>query len=464
MLDKIYFSGINGIGMSGIAKILKQQGYDVQGSDLEYKDVTKSLEELGIKVHIGQSVENIENFKPDLYVYSTAIRTTNPEYIYADSTNTKMKRRGEILADIVNKFDKSIAIAGTHGKTTTSSMCSISFLSKDPYIVVGGIIPEIQSNSRIGNSDYFIIEADESDNSFLFMNPEYSVITNIDADHLDVHGNLDNIKKSFIEFILHTQKESIICMDSKNLMDAISKLPKEKSVTTYSIKDESANIYTKNIRIVDRKTIFEVYVNKELKGEFSLNIPGEHNIQNSLPVIYLALKFGLNKDEIQEALNQFKGSKRRYDVLYDQELENGYGSKTKRVRIIDDYAHHPTEIKATLKAIKSVDNSRLVAIFQPHRYSRVHFLLNEFKEAFVDVDKLILLPIYAAGEQNEFNISSEILKEHINHNNIEVMTEWKDIKRYVSRVKKDSTYIFMGAGDISTLAHQIAEELEGMSE
>ena len=337
-------------------------------------------------------------------------------------------------------------------------------LKKDPTIVVGGILPEIKSNARPGKSEYFIAEADESDNSFLFMNPEYSVITNIDADHLDVHGNLDNIKKSFIEFILHTQKESIICMDSKNLMDAISKLPEGKSVTKYSIKDENADIYAKNIRIVDRKTVFEVYVNKELKGEFSLNIPGEHNIQNSLPVIYLALKFGLNKDEIQEALNQFKGSKRRYDVLYDQELENGYGSKTKRVRIVDDYAHHPTEIKATLKAIKSVDNSRLVAIFQPHRYSRVHFLLDEFKDAFVDVDKVILLPIYAAGEKNEFNVSSEILKEHINHGNVELMTEWKDIKRYVTRVKKDSTYIFMGAGDISTLAHEIAEELEGMSD
>ena len=151
-------------------------------------------------------------------------------------------------------------------------------------------------------------------------------------------------------------------------------------------------------------------------------------------------------------------------MLFDKELENGYGNKTKRVRIVDDYAHHPTEIKATLKAIKSIDTSRLVAIFQPHRYSRVHFLLDEFKEAFVNVDKIILLPIYAAGEKNEFNISSEILKEHINHNNIEVMTEWKDIKRYVSRVKKDSTYIVMGAGDISTLAHEIAEELEGMSE
>ena len=195
-----------------------------------------------------------------------------------------------------------------------------------------------------------------------------------------------------------------------------------------------------------------------------MNIPGDHNIQNSLPVIYMALEFGVSANEIKEALLKFKGSKRRYDVLFDKNIENGYGNKTKRVRIVDDYAHHPTEIKATLKAVKGIDNSRLVAIFQPHRYSRVHFLLDEFKDAFTNVDKVILLPIYAAGEKNEFNISSEVLKEHINHSNIEVMNDWKDIKKYVSKVKKDSTYIFMGAGDISTLAHQIAEELDEIEE
>ena len=460
-MERIYFIGINGIGMSGLAKIMKCKGYDVKGADICSNYVTEELLSMGITVYNEHDEENVKG--ADYVIASTAIKETNPEYAYAKENGIKILKRGELLAKLLNR-ETGIAIAGTHGKTTTSSMLSAVMLKKDPTIVVGGILPEIKSNARPGKSEYFIAEADESDNSFLFMNPEYSVITNIDADHLDVHGNLDNIKKSFIEFILHTQKESIICMDSINLMDAISKLPEGKSVTTYSIKNENADIYAKNIKIVDRKTIFEVYVNKELKGEFSLNIPGEHNIQNSLPVIYLALKFGLNKDEIQEALNKFKGSKRRYDVLYDQELENGYGSKTKRVRIVDDYAHHPTEIKATLKAIKSVDNSRLVAIFQPHRYSRVHFLLDEFKDAFADVDKVILLPIYAAGEKNEFNVSSETLKEHINHSNVELMNEWKDIKRYVTRVKKDSTYIFMGAGDISTLAHEIAEELEGMSD
>ena len=460
-MEKIYFIGINGIGMSGLAKIMKCKGYDVKGADICTNYVTEELLSMGITVYNEHNEENVKG--ADYVIASTAIKETNPEYSYAKNNGITMLKRGELLAKLLNR-ETGIAVAGTHGKTTTSSMLSAVMLSKDPTIVVGGILPEIKSNAKPGKSEYFIAEADESDNSFLFMNPKYSVITNIDADHLDVHGNLDNIKKSFIKFISHTQKESIICMDCENLREIVTRLPEGKSVTTYSIKDENANIFAKNIRIADRKTIFNLYINKELIGEFSLNIPGDHNIQNSLPVIYLALKFGVSKEEIQEALNKFKGSKRRYDVLLDKNLENGYGNKTKRVRIVDDYAHHPTEIKATLKAIKSIDNSRLVAIFQPHRYSRVHFLLDEFKDAFESVDKIILLPIYAAGEKNEFNITSEILKEHINHSNIEVMTEWKDIKRYVSRVKKDSTYIFMGAGDISTLAHEIAEELEGMSE
>lgn len=460
-MEKIYFIGINGIGMSGLAKIMKCKGYDVKGADICTNYVTEELLSMGITVYNEHDEENVKG--ADYVIASTAIKETNPEYFYAKNNGITMLKRGELLAKLLNR-ETGIAIAGTHGKTTTSSMLSAIMLSKDPTIVVGGILPEIKSNAKPGKSEYFIAEADESDNSFLFMNPKYSVITNIDVDHLDVHGNLDNIKKSFIEFISHTQKEAIICMDCENLKETVSRLPEEKNISVYSIKDENANIYAKNIRIENRKTVFELYINKELIGEFSLNIPGEHNILNSLPVIYLALKFGVNKEEIQEALNKFKGSKRRYDVLFDKELENGYGNKTKRVRIVDDYAHHPTEIKATLKAIKSIDTSRLVAIFQPHRYSRVHFLLDEFKDVFEDVDKVILLPIYAAGEKNEFNISSKMLKEHINHDNVEVMNEWKDIKRYVSKVKKDSTYIFMGAGDISTLAHEIAEELEGMSE
>ncbi len=460
-MEKIYFIGINGIGMSGLAKIMKCKGYDVKGADIAKNYVTEELLSMGITVYDEHNEENVKDV--DFVVASTAIKETNPEYSYAKNNDIKILKRGELLAKLLNN-ETGVAIAGTHGKTTTSSMLSAVMLSKDPTIVVGGILPEIKSNAKPGKSEYFIAEADESDNSFLYMKPKYCVITNIDADHLDVHGTIENIKKSFIHFISRTEREAIVCTDCENVRDVIKNLPNDNNIVTYSIKDETANISARNIRIENAKTIFEVYINQKLAGEFSLNIPGDHNIQNSLPVIYMALKFGVSKEEIQGALNKFKGSKRRYDVLFDQNIENGYGNKTKKVRIIDDYAHHPTEIKATLKAIKGIDKSRLVVIFQPHRYSRVHFLLDEFKDAFKDVDKVILLPIYAAGEKNEFDISSEILKEHIEHNNVEVMTEWKDVKHYVSKVKKDSTYIFMGAGDISTLAHQITDELNEVLE
>lgn len=459
-MEKIYFIGINGIGMSGLAKIMKCKGYEVKGADICRNYVTEELLSMGIKVYDEHNEENVKGV--DFVVASTAIGEKNPEYKYSKENDIKILKRGELLAKLLNR-ETGIAIAGTHGKTTTTSMLAASMLTKDPTIVVGGILPEIKSNAKPGKGEYFIAEADESDNSFLYMKPKYSIVTNIEADHLDVHKNLDNIKKSFIQFISHTQEEAIVCVDCKNVNAVISDLPVGNKVVTYSKKDEKANIYAKNIKIEDKSTIFEVIINGENKGEYILNVPGEHNVQNVLPVIYLSLKFGVDESILKESLKKFKGSKRRYDILYDDILENGFGNKTKRVRIIDDYAHHPTEIKATLAAIKSIDKSRLVAIFQPHRYSRVHFLMKEFKDAFKLVDKIILLPIYSAGEKNEFNISSEILKENIEHDNIEVMENWKDIKKYVSKVKKDSTYIFMGAGDISTLVHEISEELKELN-
>lgn len=452
MLDKIYFSGINGIGMSGIAKILKQQGYDVQGSDLEYKDVTKSLEELGIKVHIGQSVENIENFKPDLYVYSTAIRTTNPEYIYADSTNTKMKRRGEMLADIVNEFDKSIAIAGTHGKTTTSSMCSISFLSKDPYIVVGGIIPEIQSNSRIGNSDYFIIEADESDNSFLYLYPTYSVITNIEADHLEHHGSFENIKKSFIQFISQTKEKVILSKDCPNISSL--DLDEYKDKLVYYSANEKADIYAKDIKNLDGITKYTVVINDEEIGEFSLKVLGMHNIQNSLPVIYLAYIQNIDMEKVKESLSNFTGANRRYQVIYDEEI-----------KIIDDYAHHPTEIRATINAAKSNEKGKITVVFEPHRYTRTKFFMDEFAKALSLADRVILLPIYAASEDNESGISSQDLYDKIKKFDKQKETYVmlpKEVMDYIYfNFEPNEVYIFMGAGTVSKFAYKLVNQIKG---
>ena len=442
-VKNIYFSGINGIGMSGLAKIMKEQGYTVYGSDLEIKPVTEEMEQMGIEVFIGQKEENLIGKRIDLFVYSTAIKDTNPEYRYIVTNGIKSIKRGQLLAELMNDFE-GIAVAGTHGKTTTSSMMSVAFLEKDPYIVVGGIIPEIQSNSRIGHSDIFIAEADESDNSFLFLKPKYSVVTNVEPDHLEHHGTFENIKKSFEEFIDKTEKLAVLCADSEEIRNLNIK---NENVVWYSIKDENADIFAKNIRIEDGYSVYEVVKDGINIGEFRLSIPGEHNISNSLTVIYLSLELGCSLEFVKNKIYNFKGANRRYQVIYD-----------KGIKIIDDYAHHPTEIKVTIEAAKKNEGKKVNVIFQPHRYSRTKFFLDDFVEALKLADKLILMPIYSAGEENIYDITSEKLAEMVGKDVL--VCEKEEIEEIVKNNKESNEiFIFMGAGSVSKVAHDITNKL-----
>jgi len=365
-IKSIYFSGINGIGMSGLAKILAKDGYEVYGSDIDRKPITDELEAMGVKVYIGQVEENMKGKDIDVFVYSTAIRKTNPEYKYAVENNITMIKRGQLLAEIMNRFD-GIAVAGTHGKTTTSSMMSVALLEKEPFIVVGGIIPEIHSNSKIGNSEYFVAEADESDNSFLFIKPKYAVVTNVEPDHLEHHGTFENIKKSFEQFIDSTERLVLLCKDT---VEKEHLKFTNKNVAWYSLESENAQIYAKDVEIKDGKTSYEVVKNGESLGRFTLTIPGKHNILNSLPVIYLAHEFKCDMNKVKEKIEEFKGANRRYQVIYDNNL-----------RIIDDYAHHPTEVSVTIEAAKATEKGKVTVIFQPHRYTRTKFFLDGFVEA-----------------------------------------------------------------------------------
>ncbi|MGL4402513.1 MAG: UDP-N-acetylmuramate--L-alanine ligase [Fusobacteriaceae bacterium] len=444
-MKKIFFIGISGIGMSGLAKIMKIKGYEIAGSDLNRNYVTEELESLGIKIYSEHRAENIHGF--DTVIASSAIKKDNPEYRYAVENDIKIIKRGELLAQLLDS-DTGIAIAGTHGKTTTSSMLSAVMLEKDPTIVVGGILPEIGSNAKPGKSEYFIAEADESDNSFLYMHPKYSVILNIEADHLENHGSLENIERSFSQFMDQSEREILVCFDCENVM----KIAKGRErITTYSLENQEADIYCKNIVVEMGKTVYDVY-EKGLKiGTFKLSIPGEHNILNSLPVIYLAKKFGIEEKNIKDKLESFKGAKRRYDILYDNEI-----------KIIDDYAHHPTEIKATIQGAKSIEKKKITAIFQPHRYSRTNFLLEEFKGVFNGVDEVILLPFYSAGEENIYGITLEKLMEKIEHNNISEIEEISELENKILSNGKERVYIFMGAGDISKIAHKISEKMKGI--
>ncbi len=442
-IKSIYFSGINGIGMSGLAKILAKDGYEVYGSDIDRKPVTDELEAMGVKVYIGQVEENMKGKDIDVFVYSTAIRKTNPEYKYAVENNITMIKRGQLLAEIMNRFD-GIAVAGTHGKTTTSSMMSVALLEKEPFIVVGGIIPEIHSNSKIGNSEYFVAEADESDNSFLFIKPKYAVVTNVEPDHLEHHGTFENIKKSFEQFIDSTERLVLLCKDT---VEKEHLKFTNKNVAWYSLESEDAQIYAKNVEIKDGKTSYEVVKNGESLGRFTLTIPGKHNILNSLPVIYLAHEFKCDMNKVKEKIEEFKGANRRYQVIYDNNL-----------RIIDDYAHHPTEVSVTIEAAKATEKGKVTVIFQPHRYTRTKFFLDGFVEALKKADDLMLLPIYAASEDNIYGISSEDLAEKIG-NHVKVTTE-EEIEKIVEESKNSgNTFVFMGAGSVSKVAHNIVDKL-----
>lgn len=442
-IKSIYFSGINGIGMSGLAKILAKDGYEVYGSDIDRKPITDELEAMGVKVYIGQVEENMKGKDIDVFVYSTAIRKTNPEYKYAVENNITMIKRGQLLAEIMNRFD-GIAVAGTHGKTTTSSMMSVALLEKEPFIVVGGIIPEIHSNSKIGNSEYFVAEADESDNSFLFIKPKYAVVTNVEPDHLEHHGTFENIKKSFEQFIDSTERLVLLCKDT---VEKEHLKFTNKNVAWYSLESEDAQIYAKDVEIKDGKTSYEVVKNGESLGRFTLTIPGKHNILNSLPVIYLAHEFKCDMNKVKEKIEEFKGANRRYQVIYDNNL-----------RIIDDYAHHPTEVSVTIEAAKATEKGKVTVIFQPHRYTRTKFFLDGFVEALKKADDLMLLPIYAASEDNIYGISSEDLAEKIG-NHVKVTTE-EEIEKIVEESKNSgNTFVFMGAGSISKVAHNIVDKL-----
>ncbi len=442
-IKSIYFSGINGIGMSGLAKILAKDGYEVYGSDIDRKPITDELEAMGVKVYISQVEENMKGKDIDVFVYSTAIRKTNPEYKYAVENNITMIKRGQLLAEIMNRFD-GIAVAGTHGKTTTSSMMSVALLEKEPFIVVGGIIPEIHSNSKIGNSEYFVAEADESDNSFLFIKPKYAVVTNVEPDHLEHHGTFENIKKSFEQFIDSTERLVLLCKDT---VEKEHLKFTNKNVAWYSLESEDAQIYAKDVEIKEGKTSYEVVKNGESLGRFTLTIPGRHNILNSLPVIYLAHEFKCDMNKVKEKIEEFKGANRRYQVIYDNNL-----------RIIDDYAHHPTEVSVTIEAAKATEKGKVTVIFQPHRYTRTKFFLDGFVEALKKADDLMLLPIYAASEDNIYGISSEDLAAKIG-NHVKVTTE-EEIEKIVEESKDSgNTFVFMGAGSVSKVAHNIVDKL-----
>lgn len=450
MYKNIYFVGIGGVSMSGLAEILLDRGYKISGTDVGISDTVKHLSDLGIKINIGHKYENITG-DIDLVVYTAAVKDDNEELIAARDLGIKTIKRSELLGHIMNGFQKSVAVAGTHGKTTTSSMVSEILINADfdPTVTIGGNLKSIGGNIQIGKSDYFVAEACEYCDSFLNFNPYIGIILNVDCDHLDYFKTFDNIKASFNKFAkrIHENGYLFIDKDCKSI-DVVTK-DLNCHIVTFSITDDSADYYAKNIVLHDcGKASFDIYFRGEMLSHVDLDIPGKHNVLNATAAFAVCYTLGASVQKIVEALGNYEGADRRFQ----------YKGVYKTSKVIDDYAHHPTEVAATLRAAQELNRNKLWCIFQPHTYSRTKNLLSEFSEAFYGVDKVILADIYAAREKDLGEINSKILADEINKksNNAIYIGDFKKIEEYIRENCSDNDVIItMGAGNVYTIGEDL---------
>ncbi|WMJ80246.1 UDP-N-acetylmuramate--L-alanine ligase [Clostridium sp. MB40-C1] len=437
---KIHFIGIGGVSMSGLAEILLSNGYKVSGSDRSESELTLKLREEGAEIYIGHSSENIIDV--DLVVYTAAISEDNPEIIKAKQSNIPLCDRAEFLGEIMKGHKYNIAISGTHGKTTTTSMVSHITLSAnlDPTILVGGNLDIIDGNVRVGNSDYFITEACEYKASFLKFYPYVGIILNIEADHLDFYKDINDIENTFIKFAKLIPKDGYLVINSDDTRS--EKVCKEVDCNIITFGINSGDICAKNISYNSKGLpSFDVYNKGEKLFEINLKVPGEHNILNSLASISAALGLGIDKNSIINGLSTFFGTHRRFEIK----------GKLNGITVIDDYAHHPTEIKAALNAAKNFPHNRIFCVFQPHTYSRTISLFDDFAESFFNVDTLVLADIYAAREKDTGIVSSDKLGNKIRKNgvNCKNLHSFQDITTFLkNELKEGDLLMTIGAGDV----------------
>ena len=446
---RIHFIGIGGSGMNGIAEVLLNLGFNITGSDLKEGYAVRRLREMGAKVFIGHNPENVEG--ADVVVYSSAVNENNVELVRARELGIPTIPRGEMLAELM-RFKYGIAISGSHGKTTTTSMIG-SILGKtgyDPTVVIGGKLEAYGSNAKLGRGDFLVAEADESDGSFLKLTPTIVSINNIDKEHLSFYKNFENVKRAFIDFANKVPFYGAVAlnMDDKYVREIFPEI--EKKVIKFGIESDDLNVRAHNVRLVEGRYKFSV---NDL-GEIHLSIPGKHNVYNALASISIALELGVPFCVIKEVLENFKNASRRFDIKYN----NG-------ITVIDDYAHHPTELKATIKAGKDMfKGRRIISVFQPHRYSRLASLYDEFIKSFNDADVIIITDVYSAGENIMENISGKDLAERIKEvekdktviysGNLE-----KTFNILKQIVKNQDVILFLGAGNITKLADDFSNYL-----
>lgn len=450
---KLHFIGIGGIGMSGISEVLLDLGYKVSGSDLNSSPVTENLQRKGAEIFIGHQAENVEG--STLIVYSSAIDPKNPEVVRALELEIPMIRRAEMLAELMRlKF--GIAVAGSHGKTTTTSMIATIFQEAklDATHIIGGIVNNLGGNARKGDGQFLIAEADESDGSFLLLSPIMSAITNIDNDHLDHYGTDDKIVDAFVEFVNRLPFYGRVALNANDPASVDIKTRVKRPIVWYGIdlSDERADYIARNVKYSASGTGFELYYKGQLITQINTNLMGVHNVSNALAAISISREAGLDWDALRKGVSHFNGVGRRLEKIWEKES----------CVVIDDYGHHPTEIRATISALKKVDNRNLTVVFEPHRFSRTQNFWKEFQECFEGADELFLTPIYAASEKPIDGITSEKLVAAMKASGKKVtfLGSLDDMKGLLhDRKSKSGIFLTLGAGSISKKVREQVKSL-----
>jgi len=450
----LHFVGIGGIGMSGMAEILIHRGFTISGSDESQGETTERLSRLGATIHIGHKAEHIEG--ADVVVYTSAVKAEdNVETREALNRKIPVIKRSEMMAELM-RMKYGIAIAGTHGKTTTTTMTGMVVQQGgfDPTIMVGGRVHSFdQTNAVVGKGDIIIVEADEYDRTFLKLSPSLVVITNIDADHLDIYSDIDDIKNAFVEFASKVPFYGalVVCLDDPMLRSILPKIPRR--TLSYGLNPQ-AQLRALDIHSDGMTSTFDVHLNKELLGSITLRVPGEHNVRNALGAIGIGLELGMDFTKIAEGIDAFSGVFRRFQIK----------GESKGIIVIDDYAHHPTEVHATLQAARSGwSDRRIVAVFQPHLYSRTRDLYKDFGSAFLDADVLIVTDVYPSREKPIEGVSGKLITDtasDFGHQNVQFVPDKADVPAHLSDICRDGDIVItMGAGDIYRYGEQYLKTL-----
>ncbi|NTJ67214.1 UDP-N-acetylmuramate--L-alanine ligase [Agrobacterium rhizogenes] len=458
----VHFIGIGGIGMSGIAEVLHNLGHRVQGSDQSESANVQRLRDKGIPVHIGHKAENLGD--AEVVVVSTAIKKTNPELVAAREKLLPVVRRAEMLAELM-RFRNAIAIGGTHGKTTTTSLVAtlLEAGGLDPTVINGGIINAYGTNARMGAGEWMVVEADESDGTFLKLPADVAVVTNIDPEHLDHYGNFDAVRAAFRQFVENVPFYGfgVMCIDHPEVQSLVGRI-EDRKVITYG-ENPQADVRFSNVRIDGTRSLFDIEIRRRRTGkviqikDLVMPMPGRHNISNATAAVAVANRLGISSEAIAKGLASFGGVKRRFTLTGEW---NG-------VKVFDDYGHHPVEIKAVLKAAREACAGRIIAVHQPHRYTRLSSLFEEFAACFNDADSIFLAPVYAAGEDPIEGVDSQTLVSRIKaggHRDARYLPSQEDLAAMVAEIARPGDFVvLLGAGSITYWAASLPKELEGLS-